>query len=284
MVVDSARLSVSMGKAPVLLKLGGSLITDKRAPETARLAVIEQLAAELAAARHQQPDLPLVIGHGSGSFGHLYGRRYGTRNGVTNAAGWLGYALTGDAAARLNRIVTGALLHAGIPAWSMQPGALIRCVDGRIVQGDVTNLTQALARGLVPVVYGDVALDDVRGGTIASTEEIFAWLLPHLQPRRVVLVGEVDGIYSADPLLDPHAERIPTITPATLAAIEHGLGGSHGVDVTGGMVAKVAESMAMVTAMPGLEVIICSGLTPGNLRHALLADVVTVGTRIAGPL
>jgi len=282
MVVNSTAFTTPPTQRPILLKLGGSLLTDKRTPEAARLALIDQLAAELAAARQQQPDLGLVIGHGSGSFGHLYGRRYGTRTGVTNAAGWLGYALTGDAAARLNRLVTGALLRAEIPAWSIQPGALVRCVDGRIDRGDVTNLTQALASGLVPVVYGDVALDDVRGGTIASTEEIFAWLLPHLRPRRVVLLGEVDGIYRADPLLDPHAERIPTITPATLAAIEHGLGGSHGVDVTGGMVAKVAESMAMVTAMPGLEVIICSGLTPGNLAQALLADVVTVGTRIAG--
>ncbi len=265
---------------PILLKLGGSLITDKRAPECARLAVIEQLAAELAEARRRQPQIQFVIGHGSGSFGHLYGRRYGTRTGVTTAEGWLGYALTGDAAARLNRIVTGALLAAGIPAWSIQPGALVRCVDGRIAGGAVENITQALANGLVPVIYGDVALDDVRGGTIASTEEIFAWLLPHLQPRRVVLAGEVDGIYSADPLVDPTAERIAAITPTTLAAVQGGLGGSHGVDVTGGMVAKVAESVAMVRAVPGLEVIICSGLVPGNLSQALAAAVGGVGTRI----
>ena len=266
--------------APILLKLGGSLITDKRTPECARLAVIEQLAAELAEARRRQPDLRLVIGHGSGSFGHLYGRRYGTRDGVNSAAGWLGYALTGDAAARLNRIVTAALLAAAIPAWSIQPGALVRCTDGRITHGAVDNITQALANGLVPVVYGDVALDDQRGGTIASTEEIFAWLLPHLRPQRVVLAGEVDGIYSADPLIDPAAERIAAITPATLAAVQQGLGGSHGVDVTGGMVAKVAESMAMVAAVPGLEVIICSGLVPGNLSRALSETIVSVGTRI----
>ena len=280
MSVNLATSPVIAPDAPILLKLGGSLITDKRTPESARLAVIEQLAAELAAVRQQQPNLRLVIGHGSGSFGHLYGRRYGTRAGVTNAEGWLGYALTGDAAARLNRIVTGALLAAAIPAWSIQPGALIRCVDGRIDRGPVENITQALANGLVPVIFGDVALDDGRGGTIASTEEIFAWLLPQLGPRRVVLAGEVDGIYSADPLVDPAATLISAITPTTLAAVQGGLGGSHGVDVTGGMVAKVAESMAMVNAVPGLEVIICSGLVPGNLSRALSETGTGVGTRI----
>ena len=52
------------------LKLGGSLITDKSRPQTARLDVLERLASEIAQAYHKHPDLSLVIGHGSGSFGH----------------------------------------------------------------------------------------------------------------------------------------------------------------------------------------------------------------------
>ena len=136
------------------------------------------------------------------------------------------------------------------------------------------------------MLFGDVLLDDQRGGTIASTEEIFTWLLPLLRPRLVVLAGEVDGIYSADPLLEPTATRIPLITPATLAAIRQGLGGSHGVDVTGGMEAKVEQALAMVEAVPQLQVLICSGLISGQIAHALLQSAFTekaegIGTRIA---
>lgn len=266
--------------APLLVKLGGSLITDKRQPETPRLDLLQQLAQEVATARRQNPHLPLVIGHGSGSFGHLYGKRYGTRAGVQNAEQWYGFALTGDAAARLNRLVTTALLAAGVPAWSIQPGAGLRCVAGQIVAGPLENVRQALAHGLVPVLYGDVALDDVRGGTIVSTEEIFSWLTPHLLPQRLVLVGEIDGVYTADPNLDPTATRLTEITPASLHQIQAGLGGSHGVDVTGGMVAKVQEALALVKAYPHLDVIICSGLTPGNLTAALNQSASGIGTRI----
>ncbi len=262
----------------VFLKLGGSLITEKRQPETPRLEVIARLAAELAAVQQANPALQLVVGHGSGSFGHLYGHRYGTRAGVRDAVGWYGFAATGDAAARLNRIVTAQLLQAGVPAWSIQPSALLRCQDGQIVAGPEATVAAALAQGLTPVVYGDVALDSVRGGTIVSTEELFEYLALTLPPQCMVLAGEVDGIFTADPLQEPAAQLLATITPASLGAIVAGLGGSHGVDVTGGMRAKVLQALAMVRRNPGLQVVVCSGMLAGHVRSALAGQAV--GTRI----
>jgi isopentenyl phosphate kinase len=258
----------------IFLKLGGSLITDKRQPETPRLDVIRQVAATIAAALRQQPELRLVVGHGSGSFGHVFGRRYGTRAGVHTPEEWYGYAATADAAARLNRIVIGALLEAQVPAWSIQPSVALRCADGRIETGPDDTVSEALARGLTPVVFGDVALDRVRGGTIASTEEIFALLVTHLRPQRLILAGEVDGIFTADPQLVPDARRITAITPLQFAEIAGSLGESHGVDVTGGMRAKVEESLAMVQNTRGLEIIICSGLQPESLGAALRGEQV----------
>ncbi len=157
----------------IFLKLGGSLISNKREAETPRHDVIQRLAAEIARARDRRPDLDLIIGHGSGSFGHVVGRRYGTRAGVETAEQWYGFAATADAAARLNRLLVTALLDAGVPAWTIQPSVDIRCLDGRITAGPEKTVRAALDCGLVPVVHGDVALDSERGGTIVSTEEIF---------------------------------------------------------------------------------------------------------------
>jgi isopentenyl phosphate kinase len=266
----------------IFLKLGGSLITDKRREEAARLEVIQQVAAEIAAAQQATPGLHLVIGHGSGSFGHIYGRRYGTRSGVRSPEEWYGFAATGDAAARLNRIVTGTLLGAGIAAWGIQPSVALRCTRGRIVAGPEETVQLALENGLTPVVFGDVVLDSEWGGTIASTEEIFEWLAPSLRPVQLILAGEVDGIYTGDPFTTAGAERISQITPATLASVRAGLGGSHGVDVTGGMAAKVEQALAMVRQLPGLEVVICGGGTAGNLYQLLTEPNSTIGTRISG--
>ena len=175
---------------------------------------------------------------------------------------------------------TGALLAAGLPVWSIQPGATLRCADGHVTAGPDETVRLALERGLIPLVYGDVALDTVRGGTIASTEEIFDWLARVLPPRRIVRAGEVDGVYTADPLRFPSAQPLQEITPATLTSLSAGLGASHGTDVTGGMAAKISQALAMARRQPGLEVIICGGLRPGHVERALAGGEDWPGTRV----
>ena len=268
----------------IFLKLGGSLVTDKRVAETPRPEVISRLAEEIAAARRDRPDLQLVLGHGSGSFGHVVGQRYGTRQGAHTPEEWYGFAATGDAAARLNRIIVAALLDAGLPVWSIQPGVTLRCEDGVVVDGPHATVAAALEQGLIPVVFGDVALDSVRGGTIVSTEEIFDWLADRLHPTRMILAGEVDGIFSADPQLNPDAQRIETITPEQIATLENALGASHGTDVTGGMAAKVNEAFRMIQRSSGeLDVVICGGLAADHLYRILVDPEAKFGTRLYSP-
>ncbi len=264
----------------VFLKLGGSLITDKTQPETVLPAVLRRLAQEVAQARADAPGLRLLLGHGSGSFGHMAARRHGTRDGVRGAAGWLGFAEVADAAARLNRLVVTEFLAASVPVWAVQPSAGGWCAAGRIVHWPVELLEMALTRDLTPLIYGDTMLDTDRGGTIASTEELFAWLVDKLQPARIVLAGTVDGVYSADPLADPTAARWPEITPADLPALRASLGGSYGVDVTGGMLSKVAEMCHLVQTHPGLTVRLVSGLRAGAVRAAVLGLPQAGGTLI----
>ena len=92
-----------------LLKLGGSLITDKNRPHTPRLEVLARLAEEIAAARRQRPGLRLLLGHGSGSFGHVPAQKYGTCQGVHSADEWQGFVEVWHQAAALNRLVMEAL-------------------------------------------------------------------------------------------------------------------------------------------------------------------------------
>jgi isopentenyl phosphate kinase len=154
--------------APIFLKLGGSLLTDKTAVEAVRAAVLARLAAEIALARQALPGLRLLLGHGSGSFGHVAAARHGTRQGVSNPAQWRGLAEVSDAAARLNRLVVAALLAADVPALSLQPSASARCVNGRIQHLAPEPVEAALAAGLLPVVYGDQYLSNKRRSDLSG--------------------------------------------------------------------------------------------------------------------
>lgn len=267
----------------VFVKWGGSLITDKRRPETPRPDVIRRLAQEVRAAMAQDPSLRVLLGHGSGSFGHVVARQYGVREGVHGPHGWEGFARTAAAAARLNRIVTDICLEEGLLVVPLPPSATAWCEDGVLMSLDTRPHRVLLQHGLIPLVYGDVALDGVRGGTIVSTEEVFAFLVrqePALRPGRILLVGEVDGVYTRDPKRDPDARLIPFLTPEA-ALSQDGLGGSWATDVTGGMAAKVREMARLVQEFPHIRVHIFSGLEAGNLTRALLDPEAAAGTCLA---
>ena len=268
-----------MAEAPslVFVKLGGSLITDKKAEFVAREDVIRRLAQEVRRALDAKPQLRLLLGHGSGSFGHVVAKQYRVQSGCED---WCGYALTGEAARRLNAIVSQQFLDAEVPVVSIQPSASARCRGGQLIELALHPVQEVLRRDLVPLVYGDVAFDEVWGSTIASTEAIFAFLARALRPQRILLLGEVEGVYSRDPRQDATAKRIPLIHAQQLAESEALLGGSHGVDVTGGMRSKVELMAALVREVPGLEVRLISGLQPGLLERVLGDPSLDVGTRI----
>src|SRR5512136_626059 len=128
----------------VFLKLGGSIITDKNRPFTARPDVIRRLGREIKQALDVRPAVRLVVGHGSGSFGHVVGQKYRTREGVVNAESWRGFAETAAAAARLNRLVSDLLLEEGVPVVSFQPSAAARCRGGTLETFDTLPLRQVL--------------------------------------------------------------------------------------------------------------------------------------------
>jgi isopentenyl phosphate kinase len=262
------------------VKLGGSVITDKTLAETPDVATIRRLAAEVRAAHDADPALRLILSHGSGSFGHTYARRYGVHLGIPAEGDWMGFALTAGAALRLNRIVVDELLAADVPALSLQPSATLRAERGALVSWDTGALELALRHGLAPVVHGDVAFDAAQGSAIISTEQLLVHLAatPALRPARVVLVGEA-GVYTADPRVDPKASRIARIDGVNIKSVLRGAGGSHGVDVTGGMRAKVELMWQLVENHPGMTVQLI-GTTPGLLTQALLGQAADEGTVI----
>lgn len=270
---------------PHFVKLGGSLITDKNRPLAPRPLTMQRLAVEIAAARAARPGCLLLLSHGSGSYGHVVGRAYRTRDGVgasvaADPRGWQGFAETGHIAAQLNRLVMAALLRAGLPAVSFSPSALVSCRSGEIVAIHVAPVVQALEVGLVPVVFGDVAFDEVKGATIVSTEQVLAALTPSLQPDHLSLVGIADGVFESDPFRHPDAPSLPRLRASQVQMLATALGGSHGIDVTGGMASKIETMAALLQNHPTLIVHLLSGEIPGHLERHLRDPELPLGTTL----
>lgn len=255
----------------VFLKLGGSLITDKSMPKTPRLEVLQRLAREVALARAQSPELKILLGHGSGSFGHVEAARHGTAEGVRTPSEWLGFAEVWRVADLLSRMAVDALSREGVPVVRFSPSAGGMAESGRVREMPSEPIRAALEAGLVPVVYGDVMFDRKRGGTIASTEDIFVFLAQHLRPERILLAGIESGVYADFPRRTRILDRL---TPATWEEHRAGVAGSSEADVTGGMAGKVELMLELVRQLPTLQVLIFSGRQPGAVTSALLGDPV----------
>ncbi len=258
----------------IFIKLGGSLITDKHRRATPRRPLIRRLADELHRAMTVQPALRIVLGHGSGSFGHWVADRYGTQNGVESEEGWHGFAEVSAAASRLNRIVADTFLAYGLPVLSLQPSSAVRANDGKISAYPLDNLDIALRHQLIPLIFGDVAFDAVKGGTILSTEALFVYASERLHPDWILLLGNAPGV------LDAKGQVVRTITPVTHAHAQAYLSGSSATDVTGGMADKVNRMVDLVRDHPGIRVRILSGRKPDALFQALLDPNAASGTLI----
>lgn len=255
------------------LKLGGSVITDKARPKTPRLDTISRLASEIAQVYAQHTSLRVVLGHGSGSFGHSVAAEHNTHLGARTREDWLGFVDVWQAARALHTIILDELRAQGLPAVSFPPSASAISNGGHLVSIAAEPIQRALEAGLLPVVYGDVVIDRTLGTSIASTEAIFTLLTEHLKPDRLLLAGQAAGVYED---LDAIGAPLSEITPGIRSTLQ--FPAPEGEDVTGGMAGKVDLCLALADQYPDLEILIFSADKAGLLQKVLSGS--TSGTRI----
>jgi len=238
----------------VVLKLGGSVITEKDEPETVDDDALAAAADAVAAS-----DDDLVVVHGGGSFGHHHAAQFGvsTTDGTHDVAGV--HAIHG-AMKRLNEAVVAALTDRGVPAVPVHPlSAASRDTDGSLdlPTGQVRTL---LAEGFVPVLHGDLVAHRGEGASVLSGDELVVALAPAVDADRVGVCSTVPGVLDDDGAV---VDRIDSFE-----AVASALGGSDATDVSGGMAGKVQallamESPASVFGPDALDRFL-AGATPGT--------------------
>ncbi len=257
---------------PLIVKLGGSVITDKQRRFSVRRETLRRIARELAAAKE-----PLIVVHGGGSFGHPIASKYGIAKGYAYKRQLMGFSLTHRAMEELNRYVVDALKEAGIPAMTIQPSACAVVRNGRIISMELAPIRKLLELGITPVLYGDVAPDLSRGMSILSGDQLVMYLARELGASRVILGVDVDGFYTADPKSHKDAKLVREVTPESWRDLAKSANNSKVKDTTGGMSKKIEELLPL--AELGVEAEIVNAARPGILRRAVLGER-GLGTRI----
>src|SRR6195256_6598786 len=147
----------------LLVKLGGSVLTDKARLRTARPAAIRRLAGEPAPVPP-----PLLIVHGAGSYGPILASRYRLNAGGTSSAKPTAPArVQADARAR-NHTGVEPLNRGGFASVPIPPASVLSLDDGRVSTLDLTPFLEFSSMGFTPVTFGDVVRDLRRGFSVCS--------------------------------------------------------------------------------------------------------------------
>ena len=185
--------------------------------------------------------------------------------------GWRGFSEVWFRTSQLNRYVVEALHEVMLPAISLPPSALVTTENGIINHWDLTALHAVLQAGLLPVIYGDIVFDTVIGGKVLSTEALMFYLAQQLPPEKILLAGLEAAVWADFPR---RFQKVEKVTPATVSHLSDKIGGSHGMDVTGGMRSKVEEMLRLVQQIPDLSIQIFSGEEDGNVEKALRGEML----------
>ncbi len=251
---------------PIILKIGGSVITDKNGELTARTETINRLAEETRKADIKN----LIIVHGGGSFGHPTAQKYGINEGLKNDSQKVGFAETHHVMTVLNGLVMDALVWHSVPAFSIAPSCCVVTENGRIKFFEDKILKSLLKMGIIPVLYGDAILDEKLGFAVLSGDQIVSHLAMKFHADKIVIGMDTDGLYDADPKVTRNAKLYSHLTLSELKKVKSKLTGSIAADVTGGMLGKITELVPAIEQ--GIPVMMVNAAKPNRVYEALVGD------------
>lgn len=259
----------------ILIKIGGGVITDKSVHYGLREDVLTRLAKEIGEAYAELSETNIIIGNGAGSFAHFSAHKYRTTEGFVDENSRIGMGWVRHDAVKLNQIVFEQLLTANVPVFSFSPSSLMSVKNGKTASVFMDSVTDAMDKGVVPLVYGDVVVDSVKGCDVYSTERVFDELATYYAKDyivRVIHISSEEGVYKKG-----QASVFKEINRDNFEEVKEHLGGSNGVDVSGGMLHKVEECLVLTKI--GITSQIVSGMVAGRVRDAIIGKKVT-GTTI----
>ncbi len=257
----------------IILKLGGSVITNKKGFKDVKINVLEKVSAELAEAMKIY-NFKLIIIHGGGSFGHPLAYKFKITEGFKYENSILGFSETIDSMRELSLHVTHVLRKFDIPAMPIQTSAIALTKKDKISEFFSDSINIALENGLVPVLWGDAVLDLEKGCTILSGDEIIYHLSKQLRPYKVIFGTDVDGVFLDFPT---NLKLVHKINSDNLNEVLKAIRPVEYTDVTGGFYRKM--KVIVDIAKMGIKVQIINLLKEENLLKSI-SEKEIVGTVI----
>jgi len=245
-----------------LIKLGGSIITNKDVPLSANFSAITRIVKTLSHLR-----IPIILVHGGGSFGHYWSLKYDMHS-APKAYDPHGIGVVHSSMITLNRIIIESMLDQNMNPYSLPPTGLV--LNNRPILKKILELSLMAKAKITPVTFGDIVYRNHLKFSILSGDELMTLIATVLKPTRIIFALNVDGIYNN--MQDKQLVQVfENKNPVKFLKVK--------ADVTGGMVRKVREALKI--SKLGLDVWLVNGLKPERIAK-ILHNEKPEGTVIKG--
>jgi len=233
----------------ILIKLGGSIITNKEKPLSPRKKTINKISKSL-----KKINEPIIIVHGGGSYGHYWSVKYDmhTKERKYNSRG---VAIVKNSMIELDKIILDSLLQNKLNPYCLPPTDFM--TGNKPIIKKIKEIEKIAKSGLIPVTYGDALWYGQNKTFILSGDKIMTHLAKILKPRLCIFVLNEDGLYSdlkSKELIHELRSEIPLIS-------------ENNMDVTGGMTRKVEEAVKI--SQVGMNVFFVNGNKPERIVKAI---------------
>ena len=233
----------------ILIKMGGSIITNKAKPLSARRKTIDNILKQI-----KKINEPKILVHGGGSYGHYWSVKYGMH---TKPAKYdlKGLSVVKNSMIVLNKIILDSAVKNKLNPYCLPPTDFMN--GNKPIRSKIEKIGEIAKSGLTPVTYGDALWYGQKKSYILSGDVIMTTIAKVLKPRLSVFVLNLDGVYSnikAKKLIHDFRKEKPEIS-------------KNKMDVTGGMERKITEAAKM--SKSGLKVFFVNGNKSQRIASAI---------------
>lgn len=246
-------------KELIILKMGGSVMTNKQKEFSARKDIIDKICFETSKVKKS-----LILIYGAGSFGHPLAKKFEIHKGFHTKSQLKGILDIRVKMQDLGNIISDSLQRYNVSVMPIVSSSCMIAENKRLIHVGTEVFQLFLKIGMVPMCSGDVVADRKLGFCIVSGDQIAVYLAKKLNANKVIFGCDVDGIFSSNPKQNEDAELLTKIKLADLDnTLKNSISETDAPDVTGGMLGKLKEGIELVNL--GIEVNIMNLNKPENL-------------------
>ncbi|GBF24434.1 isopentenyl phosphate kinase [archaeon MnTg01] len=233
----------------LLIKLGGSIITNKKKPLSAKRKTIDNIVSSF-----RKINEDFVVVHGGGSYGHYWSVKYDMHT-KPKKYDPKGVSIVKNSMIELNTIILDSFLKNKMNPYCLPPTDFV--MGNKPINRKILEIKKIANSGFIPITYGDALWYGNKKSYILSGDKIMSFLARVLRPRLSIFVLNEDGLYS-----DMKAKKLIYDFKDEKIFIKKTVR-----DVTGGMTRKVAEASKI--SKIGLKVFFVNGNKPERIVNAI---------------